>query len=951
MGIGCNLKRIIPKFQGISSSIVPCSKGSSFAKGSGEKANPFAGSGRDGRKGSCGKVPGGGTSLFCPSVRSPETNFRMETGNRLACPKPVSSSSTLQNGDRAFNQGTAPSRRVRGSPGFTGCVLPHTHQEKVPEISKILYSWCGIQVRGSLFRAVYGSKGLHHGDESCGEIPKGARDADPCLPGRLAPAKQRPSTFTGAARKGATASKSVRNSGQLPEVRARAKTALRFSRNEVRSGKSSGLPNGRSFGKAADLVTVFPREQCGPGKSISLVPRAAQPHSRSGTFGPATCKTGSMVSKVLLHSQCRSHLQRNPNQRRVSFNHSVLDGPKRTVSGSSSTPSSTAGISVFGCQSTRLGSGVGQSVSSRSLEQFSGRPTLQHKGDYGDDQRLGRIQGESEEQGGHVSFRQPYRSVPCAEARGDSLLDSLLQDSAAVSPGREDGNHSQSQVDAWEGADRGRFSQQDGPDHACRMVSPICSLQETIQSVPRDLGGPLCDLREQEASKLCQPVSRREGIGSGCLFPVVGRVEGICLSTFQDDRPSSKKDSRGSGLCNSNSTSLGRPSVVSNVTGSSGGFPKENSPSQEGSVSEGRKSAPQQATGPSSTRLAIVKRGLQAKGFSDKVSERATLCNRESTRSIYDSRFSRFQKWCVHRERSLEDVTIQEIADFLMVLFDEGLSVSTISGYRTAISSAVGSFGGFPVGAHPVISKLISAFKVARPVNRVYFPAWNVNIVLDALMKSPFEPPRFGSVQDRKFASWKTAFLVAFSSFNRASEIHAISRSKRDLIFLPEAVQLRAIPGFLAKTQSALCDSKPYKVASHKKFVHPDMEERFLCPRRMLLYYLKHTGGYKDNSRLFVKCKGKGVVCKNTVSAWLKNLILYVYEHSDETIRGSVAGHDVRRLAASWSFAAGTTLSDILEAGCWKRTTTFTTHYLKDVVEQPDGVFRLGALPAGSRMK
>ena len=797
-------------------------------------------------------------AFFCPPIRGPETNFGVETGNRLTCPKPVPSNSTLQDGDGAFNQGTAPSRGVRGGPGFAGCVFPHTHQEKLPEISKILYSWCGIQVRGSLFRAVYGSKGLHHGDESCGEVPKGTRDADPCLPGRLAPAKQRPSTFTGAARKGVTASKSVRNSGQLPEVRARAKTALRLSRNEVRSSKSSGLPDGRSFGKAAGLVTVFPREQCGPGKSFSLVPRAAQPHSRSGTFGPSSCKTGSMVSKVLLRSQCRSHPQRNPNQGRVSFSHSVLEGSERAVSGSSSTPSSTAGISVFGCQSTRLGSGVGQSVSSRSLEQFSGKPALQHKGDDGDDQRLGRIQGESEEQGGLVGFRQPYRSVPRAETRGDSLLDSLLQDSAAVSPGREDGYHSQSQVDAWEGTDRGRFSQQDGSDHACRMVSPVCSLQETIQSVPGDLSGPLCDFREQEASKLCKPVSRREGIGSGCLFSVVGGVEGLCLSTVQDDRPSSKKDSGGSGLCGSDSTSLGRPSVVSSVIRSSGGFPKENSSSQEGAVSEGRKSTPQQATRPSSSRLAIVKRGLQAKGFSDKVSERATLCNRESTRSIYDSRFLRFQKWCFDCERSLEDVTIQEIADFLMVLFDEGLSVSTISGYRTAISSAVGSFEGFPVGAHPVISKLISAFKVARPVNRVYFPAWNVNIVLDALMKSPFEPPRFGSVQDRKFASWKTAFLVAFSSFKRASEIHAISRSKRDLIFLPDAVQLRAIPGFLAKTQSALCDSKPYKVASHTKFVQSDMEERFLCPRRMLLYYLRFTGGYKDNSRLFVNVKVKG---------------------------------------------------------------------------------------------
>ncbi len=148
----------------------------------------------------------------------------------------------------------------------------------------------------------------------------------------------------------------------------------------------------------------------------------------------------------------------------------------------------------------------------------------------------------------------------------------------------------------------------------------------------------------------------------------------------------------------------------------------------------------------------------------------------------------------------------------------------------------------------------------------------------------------------------------------------------------------------------ALCDSKPYKVASHKEFVQPDMEERFLCPRRMLLYYLKNTGGYKDNSRLFVKCLGKGEVSKNTVSAWLKNLIVYVYEHSDDSIRGSVAGHDIRRLAASWAFAAGATLSDILEAGSWKKTTTFTTHYLKDVAEQPDGMFRMGALPAGSRV-
>ena len=55
-----------------------------------------------------------------------------------------------------------------------------------------------------------------------------------------------------------------------------------------------------------------------------------------------------------------------------------------------------------------------------------------------------------------------------------------MLDSAAVSPGREDGFHSQSQVDAWEGTDWGSFSQQDGSVHACRMVSPVCRLQRLI---------------------------------------------------------------------------------------------------------------------------------------------------------------------------------------------------------------------------------------------------------------------------------------------------------------------------------------------------------------------------------------------------------------------------------------------------------------------------------------
>ena len=128
------------------------------------------------------------------------------------------------------------------------------------------------------------------------------------------------------------------------------------------------------------------------------------------------------------------------------------------------------------------------------------------------------------------------------------------------------------------------------------------------------------------------------------------------------------------------------------------------------------------------------------------------------------------------------------------------------------------------------------------------------------------------------------------------------------------------------------------------------MEERRLCPVRMLKFYLDFTGSHRAKSRLFRKCRGEGEVTVHTISAWLK-VILYAYTHSTEVLEGSVSGHDVRRMAASTAFAAGTRVQDILEAASWSSVTTFTTHYLRDVVQQLDGLYRLGPVIARKRLQ
>jgi hypothetical protein len=56
----------------------------------------------------------------------------------------------------------------------------------------------------------------------------------------------------------------------------------------------------------------------------------------------------------------------------------------------------------------------------------------------------------------------------------------------------------------------------------------------------------------------------------------------------------------------------------------------------------------------------------------------------------------------------LEKLTIQEIAEYFLDLFNQQLTVSTIMGYRTAVSSALGLFEGCTVGSHPDISSRVS---------------------------------------------------------------------------------------------------------------------------------------------------------------------------------------------------------------------------------------------------
>lgn len=118
---------------------------------------------------------------------------------------------------------------------------------------------------------------------------------------------------------------------------------------------------------------------------------------------------------------------------------------------------------------------------------------------------------------------------------------------------------------------------------------------------------------------------------------------------------------------------------------------------------------------------------------------------------------------------------MNQVADFLAFLFESGLQYRTISGYRSMLSAVLPPVQNCPVGQHPYISRLIKGVFHSRPPKVKLFPEWNLEVVLKALEKQPFEPLNDVPL---KFLTLKTVFLTAITTFRRCSDLQSLRIDK-----------------------------------------------------------------------------------------------------------------------------------------------------------------------------
>ena len=480
------------------------------------------------------------------------------------------------------------------------------------------------------------------------------------------------------------------------------------------------------------------------------------------------------------------------------------------------------------------------------------------------------------------------------------------------------------------------------------MVSPPSGGESTFSCVGQSVNRPVCDLPQREAAPVLLACPGSPGRLRGCVSPSLGRpgpvrVPSLC-SGRSGDRPRPAviacRDDSGR-------TSLAREGVVRRLAASA-------DPTTPGSALLGQaasatplQSVPSRRPRAEPSRVATLKRHYRKSGFSGRAARVLSGVLRESSSRLYQSRWKFFCGWCRGRGVAPVNATVPVVVDFLIHLRqDKGLSVSAVKGYCSALNSVL-ALKGRDLAASREITTLLRSF--ARSVNPVELrpPAWDVSLVLQSLTGAPYEPLR---TCEERFLTQKTLFLLALASAKRIGELHALSYRVSHTRDWGE-VSFAFVTGFVAKTQDPSSLAARFEGFSVPALpnARKNRNGRLLCPVREVKVYLDRTASHRPRcERLFVTAgRSKKEIAKTTVSFWLRKMISRAYELSGTALPvPAPRARETRGIAPSILFRKNFAVDQVLKAGTWRRHTTFTRHYLRDIAHKSLDTFHLGPVVA-----
>ena len=255
------------------------------------------------------------------------------------------------------------------------------------------------------------------------------------------------------------------------------------------------------------------------------------------------------------------------------------------------------------------------------------------------------------------------------------------------------------------------------------------------------------------------------------------------------------------------------------------------------------------------------------------------------------------KKWLAYCQRINSDPhhsTIELGINFLMDLFDAGLSYSSIGTARSVLSLIMHPIDGHDFGSHPLVSRFMKGMFMQRPKLPKHVVSYDPQKILNFLAGLP----SWGTI-DLEWLTYKVAAIIALSSGHRGQSICSLSldhmsiNAERVLFYIPVRV----------KNTSRSFHPEPISLASFE-------ENESICPVRNVIEYIKATALNRKSRNLVVSYRTFDSISIATFGSYIKTVL----QAAGINIQIFQA-HSTRHASNSKKFAEGIPINAILKAG------------------------------------
>uniref|UniRef100_A0A803KB74 Tyr recombinase domain-containing protein n=1 Tax=Xenopus tropicalis TaxID=8364 RepID=A0A803KB74_XENTR len=331
-------------------------------------------------------------------------------------------------------------------------------------------------------------------------------------------------------------------------------------------------------------------------------------------------------------------------------------------------------------------------------------------------------------------------------------------------------------------------------------------------------------------------------------------------------------------------------------------------------------------------------------GFSDQVIHTLISARKRSTSKVYHRIWKLFLAWSQTRSIPWQSCVSTHILEFLQDGVDKGLSTSALKVQTSALAALFHK----QWATLPEVKTFFQALLKLHPPIKDPIPPWDLNLVLRALQKAPFEPM---ATVDLKFLSWKVAFLLAICSARRVLDLAALSYVPPWTIFHQDKAVLRTIPSHLPKVTSSFHLNQEIVLPSFCPNPKNTQEKQLhtLDAVRALKYYIHRTADFRHSDALFVLfgSNKKGLqASKRSLARWIVAAILESYKSVGQEAPITVKAHSTRKISASWALHNSASIDAIRKAATWSSLHTFAKFYRLDVLASAEATFGRKVLQA-----